>query len=185
MSLGDGYKLIIEKNDIKDKVVVFSFVYTEPEGFEQNRMPALVKIWEDEGWTSSMISPDQVLRNEAGDEVRVVFLVWTSYLDYLEQKLKGLSSSDDSNNDGGIDGKKTSKEINDTNTSDVDGNVSESSNKQKSIQSAVVGETTSPNDQQENTSEKESATVAGKGKETGSNKRKSSPKRSSARKKKK
>ena len=112
-----------------------------------------------------MISPDQVLRNEAGDEVRVVFLVWTSFLDYLEQKLKGLSSSDDSNNDGGIDGEKTSKEINDTNTSDVDGNVSESSNKQKSIQSTKVGGKRSQNNQQENTSDNETATVARAGEE--------------------
>ena len=132
-----------------------------------------------------MISPNQVLVDESGDQVHVVVRIWTSYLDYLEQKLKGLTSSDDSNNDGGVDGEKTSKEINDTNTSDLDGEVTESSNKQKSIQSAVLGETRSPNDQQENTSEKESATVAGKGKETGSTKRKSSPKRSSSRKKKK
>ena len=97
MSLGDGYKLIIKKSDIKEKVVVFSFVHTEPEGFEQNTMPALIKIWNKEGWTSSMISPNQVLPNEAGDEVHVVFLVWTSYLDYLKTQLKGLSSSDDSN----------------------------------------------------------------------------------------
>ena len=139
MSFGDGYKLIIKKSDIKDKVVVFSFIHTEPDGFEQNRMPALVKMWNDEGWTSSMISPNQVLRNEAGDEVHVVFLVWTSYLDYLEQKLKGLSSSNNSNNNGGIDGEKISQEINDANA--FDGEVTESSNKQKSIQSAVLEET--------------------------------------------
>jgi hypothetical protein len=178
MSLGDGYKLIIEKSDIKDKVVVFSFVYTEPEGFEQNTMPALVKIWKNEGWTSSMISPDQVLRNKAGDEVRVVFLVWTSFLDYLEQKLKGLSSSDDSNNDGGISGEQTTEGIDDAETCALGGEVNKNSTRQKSKRSA-----------KENTSDKETATVARAGGEKSPKKSKvgeeDSPTRTSSRNKKK
>jgi hypothetical protein len=196
MSLGDGYKLIIKKSDIKEKVVVFSFVHTEPEGFEQNTMPALIKIWNKEGWTSSMISPNQVLPNEAGDEVHVVFLVWTSYLDYLKTQLKGLSSSDDSNindlilsndsnNDGGFEGEHTQKEIKDAETCALDGEVNRNSEKQKSKKSTKVGGKRSQNNQQENTSYKETATVARAGEEKSPKKlkvgEKESPTRTSSR----
>ena len=196
MSLGDGYKLIIKKSDIKEKVVVFSFVHTEPEGFEQNTMPALIKIWNKEGWTSSMISPNQVLPNEAGDEVHVVFLVWTSYLDYLKTQLKGLSSSgdsnindlilsNDSNNDGGFEGGHTQKEIDNAETCALDGEVNRNSEKQKSKKSTKVGGKRSQNNQQENTSDNETATVARAGEEKSQKKlkvgEKESPTRTSSR----
>jgi hypothetical protein len=90
--------------------------------------------------------------------------------------LKGLSSSDDSNindlilsndsnNDGGFEGGHTQKEIKDAETCALNGEVNRNSEKQKSKKTTKVGRKRSQNDQQENTSDNETATVARAGEE--------------------
>ena len=97
-----------------------------------------------------------------------------------------MTLSNDSNNDGGIEGRPTPKEIDDAETCALDGEVNKNSKKQKSKKYAKVGEKRSQNNQQENTSEKETATVARAGGEKSPKKKlkvgeKVSPTRTSSR----
>ena len=97
-----------------------------------------------------------------------------------------MTISNDSNNDGGFEGRPTQKEIDDAETCALDGEVNRNSEKQKSKKSTKVGGKRSQNNQQENTSDKETTTVARAGGEKSPKKKlkvgeKESPTRTSSR----